>query len=57
MVEIVAHHSGQATHQVETDIERDHFLTAEEAQSYGIIDAVIAGPEATDRSLHLSRRR
>jgi ATP-dependent protease ClpP protease subunit len=32
-------------------------MTAEEAQSYGIIDAVIAGPEATDRSLHLSRRQ
>jgi ATP-dependent Clp protease protease subunit len=57
MVEIMAHHSGRAIHQVETDIERDHFLTAEEARSYGIIDAVIAGPEATDRSLHLSRRQ
>jgi ATP-dependent protease ClpP protease subunit len=32
-------------------------MTAEEAEKYGIIDAVIGGSEATDRSLHLSRQQ
>jgi len=55
-VEIMAHHTGQAIQQVETDIERDRFMTAEEAQSYGIIDDVIGSPTAIARSLHLSKQ-
>jgi ATP-dependent Clp protease protease subunit len=27
--------------QIEADCERDHFMTAEEAQAYGLIDKVI----------------
>ena len=49
MVEIMAHHSGQAIHQMETDIERDRFMTAEEAQRYEIIGALVAAEG--DRSL------
>jgi ATP-dependent Clp protease protease subunit len=42
MEEIIAEHSGQPLEKVSTDMERDYFLTAEEAKQYGIIDNVIA---------------
>jgi ATP-dependent Clp protease protease subunit len=42
MEEIIAEHSGQPLEKVSTDMERDYFLTAEEAKQYGIIDKVIA---------------
>src|ERR671918_645100 len=41
MAEILAHHTGQTIEQVETDIDRDRFMTAEESQAYGIIDDTI----------------
>jgi ATP-dependent Clp protease protease subunit len=40
--EIVALHSGQPLEKVSKDMERDYFLSAEEAREYGIIDRVIA---------------
>ena len=39
--EILAHHSGRTIEQVRTDIERDRFLTAEDAREYGLIDEII----------------
>jgi ATP-dependent Clp protease protease subunit len=39
--EIIAHHSGQDIEKVSKDMERDYFLTAQEADEYGIIDRVI----------------
>ena len=42
MVEILSHHTGQSTERVEADIERDRFMTVEEAKGYGLIDEVIA---------------
>jgi ATP-dependent Clp protease protease subunit len=41
MAEILAHHTGQPLERVEADIERDFFMTPEEALSYGIIDSII----------------
>jgi ATP-dependent Clp protease, protease subunit len=41
MAEIIAHHSGRSVEQVEADIDRDNFMTAEEARSYGLIDEII----------------
>jgi ATP-dependent Clp protease, protease subunit len=40
--EILALHSGQALDKVSKDMERDYFMTSEEAKEYGIIDTVIA---------------
>jgi ATP-dependent Clp protease, protease subunit len=40
--EIIASHTGQPLAKVSTDMERDYFLSAEEAKEYGIIDRVIA---------------
>src|SRR5437667_8100331 len=40
--EIIAHHTEQPLEKVANDMERDYFMTAEEAKQYGIIDNVIA---------------
>jgi ATP-dependent Clp protease protease subunit len=42
MEEIIAQHTGQPLEKVSKDMERDYFMTAEEAKEYGIIDNVIA---------------
>jgi len=42
MAEIIARHSGQPVEQVMQDIDRDRFMTPEEAMEYGIVDAVMA---------------
>ncbi len=39
--EIFSQHSGQEIEKVSKDMERDYFLTAQEANEYGIIDRVI----------------
>lgn len=39
--EILAQNTGKPVEQVAIDCERDHFLTAEEAKEYGIVDKVI----------------
>jgi ATP-dependent Clp protease protease subunit len=41
MAEIIAFHSGQSLNKVEADLDRDYFLTPEEAKAYGIIDDII----------------
>jgi len=41
MTRILAHHTGQPYDRVKKDIDRDYFMTAEEAKQYGVIDAVI----------------
>ena len=40
--EIIALHTGQTTEKVSKDMERDYFMTSDEAKEYGIIDNVIA---------------
>lgn len=42
MAEIIAHHCGKTVEQVAADIDRDYFMTPEEAVAYGIIDEIIA---------------
>lgn len=39
--ELLAHHTKQPFEQLEADTERDFFMSAEEAQAYGLIDQVI----------------
>jgi ATP-dependent Clp protease protease subunit len=41
MAEIVAHHTGQPIDKVERDIDRDYFMSAEDALAYGMIDEVL----------------
>jgi ATP-dependent Clp protease, protease subunit len=40
--EITAMHTGQPLDKVSKDMERDYFMTADEAKEYGIIDTVVA---------------
>jgi len=39
--EMLAKHTGKSLEQVEKDTDRDYFMSAEEAMSYGLIDRVI----------------
>src|SRR5438128_2053927 len=39
--ELIAQHTGQPLEKVATDTERDYFMTAEEAVTYGIIERVL----------------
>ena len=39
---ILAQRTGQPLEKVESDTERDHFLSAEEALAYGIVDEIVA---------------
>ncbi|MHB1073978.1 MAG: ATP-dependent Clp endopeptidase proteolytic subunit ClpP [Gemmatimonadaceae bacterium] len=41
MNELMSKHTGRPVEQIERDIARDYFMSAEEAKSYGIIDQVI----------------
>lgn len=41
LTDILVHHTGQSRRKVKADTERDFFMSAEEAVSYGIIDKVI----------------
>jgi ATP-dependent Clp protease protease subunit len=45
MGEIIARHTGNDVEQVMRDIERDRFMTPEEAVEYGLIDAIMAAHE------------
>ncbi len=44
MQQIMAKNTGQKTEKIHQDMERDFWMTAEEAKKYGIVDAVIATP-------------
>ena len=39
--QLMANHTGQPLERIETDTERDFFMSAEEAKNYGLIDQVI----------------
>jgi ATP-dependent Clp protease protease subunit len=39
--EILARHTGQPLEKVASDMDRDYYMTAEEARAYGIVDRVI----------------
>ena len=46
---ILAIHSGQDAKKVRKDTERDHYMTGEEALSYGLIDKLITKREQTEK--------
>ncbi len=39
---MLADHTGRALEQVERDVDRDYFMSAEEARDYGLVDSVLA---------------
>ena len=42
MNELLSQNTGKPLEEIQRDVERDHFLTAEEAKAYGLIDDIIA---------------
>lgn len=38
---LLVHHTGQSAEKIAKDTDRDHFMTAEEAMKYGLVDNVI----------------
>lgn len=41
LYEVVQFHSGKPIEQIQTDFERDHWMTAAEAKEYGLVDEVL----------------
>jgi len=42
MISILSRHTGQAEDRIKRDIDRDFFMTAEQAKEYGMVDHIIA---------------
>src|SRR6056297_2349556 len=47
--EIFSKHTGRPKEEIEKDVEKDYFMTAEEAMEYGIIDEVITRNDLKDK--------
>lgn len=41
LAQIISERTGQSVERVEKDMERDYFMSAEEAKEYGIIDDIV----------------
>lgn len=54
MAEIISSHTGQSVEQVEKDIDRDRYMTAEEAKEYGIIDDVFVSRKEMEERMQKS---
>ena len=46
LMKILAKHTGQDAEKVKRDIDRDRFMSADEAKSYGLIDEIFVGKES-----------
>jgi ATP-dependent Clp protease protease subunit len=38
---ILAHHTGQTLEKISEDVERDYFMSAQEAKDYGVVDEIL----------------
>ncbi len=47
MNELMAMHTGRPLEEIERDVDRDRFMSAEEAKTYGMIDQVVTSREET----------
>jgi ATP-dependent Clp protease protease subunit len=50
MAEILAKHTGQTVERIKADTERDRYLSAEEAQAYGLVDEVVHPKEKASKT-------
>lgn len=46
--EILASHTGKSVEQIGKDIDRDFFMTAEQAKEYGVVDDITRRPESEE---------
>jgi ATP-dependent Clp protease protease subunit len=44
--EMLAHHTGQSVERVASDTDRDHFMSAQEAKDYGLVDEILLPKQA-----------
>ena len=44
---ILAHHSGRTPQELSDACDRDNFMSPQEAKDFGLIDHVVARPDAT----------
>lgn len=51
MNELMAKHTGRPLVEIERDVDRDRFMSAEEAKTYGMIDQVVVNREETAPTL------
>ena len=54
MNSLYAKHTGRQVEQIERDMERDFFMSAEEAKNYGIIDTVVTSRAEIDAKATLT---
>ena len=47
--EVIARHTGKTADQIEKDSDRDYYMSAEEAKSYGIVDHVVASTREAEK--------
>ena len=48
---LLSHHTGQALEKIQTDTERDYFMSASEAKEYGLIDKVLEKRENVEEEV------
>jgi ATP-dependent Clp protease protease subunit len=41
LIGIIAHHTGKSEEQIQTDSDRDYWITAQQAKEYGLVDEVV----------------
>ncbi len=46
LMRIIARHTGQDVEKVKHDVDRDRFMSAEEAKAYGLIDEIFVGKDS-----------
>jgi ATP-dependent Clp protease protease subunit len=46
LMKILAHHCGQDVEKVKRDVDRDRFMSADEAKTYGLIDEIFVGKDS-----------
>ncbi len=46
---ILAHHTGQDAEKIADDVDRDYFMSPEEARDYGLIDRVLSSRDQVDK--------
>ena len=49
MASLMSKHTGRPVEQIERDVERDKFMSAEEAKQYGLIDSIVTSKTEIDR--------
>ena len=54
MNELMAKHTGRPLEQIERDVDRDRFMSAEEAKGYGLIDQVIVSRLEAEKAHQLA---